>query len=128
MLSRLARYGFSIPLLSAWDSSWVGIRYTACLIGSLLTSDLYDEVLFIKVYSLKRNTIQGGAHSKPDEEMAAGEATTAVEATTSGGAGAGADASDEKSEGHEESLQGGPGEQEYAAIDQEKRTDESEKV
>lgn len=28
-------------------------------------------VLFIKVYSLKRNTIQGGTQAKPDEEMAA---------------------------------------------------------
>jgi len=85
-------------------------------------------VLFIKAYSLKRNTIQVGAHAKPDEE------TTAGDATASGGTGAAAaadDAPDEKSEGREELLPGRPGEQEHTAIeviDQRKHSDESEKV
>jgi len=57
--------------------------------------------------------------------MAAGDTTV------SGNAGAGADASDEKSKGPKQSLQGGPEEKEYAAIDiidKKKLTDRSEKV
>ena len=96
------------------------------LVGSLLTSD-HDEVLFLKVYSLKRTTIQQGVtHARQsDEEAAAGGDTGAT------GSGSGAGASDEKSEGHEQSLPGVPGEQEHTAnnlIDEKKRTDESEKV
>ena len=85
-----------------------------------MSSDDY-VVLFIKAYSLERTTIQGTAHAKPDEEATVGDATA------SGGAGAdaGADATDEKSEGH--SLQGGPGEEHTAidvqVIDEKKRTD-----
>ncbi len=104
-------------------------RNTLCLIGSLLTCDDDDEVLFIKAYSLKRTTIQGGAHTKPDQEMATGDTTA------SGSAGEraeeGADASDVKSEGHEQSLQGGAREQEHAAIngiDEKQHTNGSEKV
>ena len=83
-----------------------------------------DVVLFIKAYSLKRTTIQGTAHAKPDEEATVGDATA------SGGAGAGADATDENSDGHKASLKGGPGEQDHVAdvIDEKKRTDGSEKV
>ncbi|KAI9454976.1 MFS general substrate transporter, partial [Lactarius psammicola] len=80
-------------------------------------------VLFIKAYSLKRTTIQGGAHAKADQEMAAGE-------TTASGS-VGADASDEKSDGHEQSLQGGVDEQGHTTIngiDEKRRTDGSEKV
>lgn len=51
----------------------MSIRYTILLFGNLPTSDLHDEVLFIKAYSLKRNTILGGAQAKPDEEMIAGD-------------------------------------------------------
>ena len=84
-------------------------------------------MLFLKVYSLKRTTIQqGDTHARqPDEEAASGGDTGAT------GSGSGAGASDEKSEGHEQSLPGVPGEQEHTAndvIDEKKRTDESEKV
>src|SRR6266702_2300927 len=113
MRSRLAQYGLSMPLLSAWDSSWVSSRNTSYLIGGLLTCYHDDEVLFIKAYSLKRTTIRGGAHAKPDQEVATGD-TTAGAGT---GTDAWADASDEKSDGDEQSLQGGPGEQGYGAID-----------
>jgi hypothetical protein len=68
-------------------------------------------VLFIKAYSLKRTTIQSAAHAKPDEEMTAGDARA------SGGAGAGTDSTDEKSVGHEESMEAGSGEQEHATAD-----------
>ena len=102
-----------------------------CLIGSLLTSDDDDEVLFIKAYSLNWTTIQGGAHMKPDQEMATGD-TTASSESAGEGAEEGTDASDVKSKGHEQSLQGGPRKQdEHAAIDiidEKKRTDGSEKV
>ena len=83
-----------------------------------------DEVLFIKAYSLKRTTIQGAAHPKPDAEATVGDVTG------SGEAGAEADTSDEKSEGHEESLQGGSGQEHVTihAIDEKKRNDESENV
>jgi hypothetical protein len=78
-----------------------------CLIGSLLTSDHDDEVLFLKAYSLKQTTIQGGAHAKPDQEMAAGHTTVSGSS----------DVSDERLEGHEQSLQGGAarGEQVHAS-------------
>ena len=81
----------------------------------------------MKAYSLKRTTIQQpDAHAKqPDEEAAAvGDA----EGT---GLGSGAGASDEKSEEHEQTLQGEVGVQEHSAndlIDEKKRTDESEKA
>jgi len=45
-------------------------------------------ILFIKAYSLKQTTIQGGAHAKPDEEKADSDTTTSV----------GVNAADEKSE------------------------------
>ena len=50
-------------------------RNTLGPIGSLLTSDRDDEVLFIKVYSLKQTASHGGTHAKPDQdsEMAAGD-------------------------------------------------------
>lgn len=110
-------------LLSPWASSWVSSQYTLCLVGGLLTSG-HNEVLFIKAYSLKRTTIQqGDAHARPsDEEMAAGgdtEGTARVDGLV------------EKSEGHEQSLQGEPGGQERTAhnvIDEKKVADESEKV
>lgn len=83
-------------------------------------------VLFIKAYSLNQNTIQrGDTHARQsDEEMgAAGDTGGTGEVE-----GSGADGSVEKSEGHEQSLQG---EQERTAnnvIDEKKRTYESEKV
>ncbi len=104
-------------------------RDTLCLIGSLLTCEHDVEVLFIKAYSLKRTTIQGGAHTKPDQEMATGD-TTAL-GSAGEGAEEGADASDVKSEGHEQSLQGGAREQEHEAIngiDKKQCTDGSKKV
>ena len=80
-----------------------------------------DVVLFMKAYSLKRTTIQQpDAHAKqPDEEAAAAGDTEGT------GLGSGAGTSDEKSEGHEQTVQ------EHSAndlIDEKKRTDESEKV
>ena len=74
----------------------------------------------MKAYSLQRTTIQQpNAHAKqPDEEAAAG-------ATEGTGLGSGVGTSDEKSEGHEQTVQ------EHSAndhIDEKKRTDESEKV
>ncbi len=103
-------------------------RDTLCLIGSVLTCDHDVEVLFIKAYSLKRTTIQGGAHTKPDQEIATGDTT----ASGSAGEGVEEGALDVKSEGHEQSLQGGPGKRdEHAAIDvidEKKRIDGSEKV
>jgi len=54
-------------------------------------------VLFIKVYSLKRSTTQGGAHRIVDVEAASGKGTPSDGAP----AGAEADAPDEKSEGRE---------------------------
>lgn len=87
-------------------------------------------VLFIKAYSLKRTTIQGAAHAKPDQEMAAGDATAPGRAAA-GVEEAAADVSDETSEEHKQSLQGGHGEQDHATIDvinEKKRTDGSEKV
>jgi hypothetical protein len=118
-------------LLSPWASSWVSSQYT-CLVGDLLTSGR-DEVLFIKAYSLKRTTIQqGDTHARPsDEEMAKEMAAAGDTEGTGEGSGSGVDGSVEKSEGHEQSLQGEPGEQERVAhivIDEKKRTDESEKV
>jgi hypothetical protein len=65
-------------------------------------------VLFIKAYSLKRNTIRGGVRAKPDEEKAASGTTTSV----------GADTTDEKSGGFDQSFQvGGAEGQEHIAID-----------
>ncbi|KAN0139534.1 Major facilitator superfamily domain containing protein [Lactarius tabidus] len=65
-------------------------------------------VLFIKAYSLKRNTFRGGVHAKPDEEKAASGTTTSV----------GADTTDEKSGGFDQSFQvGGAEGQELIAID-----------
>ncbi|KAH9030951.1 MFS general substrate transporter [Lactarius hengduanensis] len=87
-------------------------------------------VLFMKAYSLKRTTIQGAAHAKPDQEMAAGDATAPGRAAA-GVEEAAADVSDERSEENKQSLQGGHGEQDHAAIDvinEKKRTDGSEKV
>ena len=107
--------------MSSWD--------TLCLIGSLLTCNDNDKVLFIKAYSLKRTTIQGGAHIKPDQEMATGDTTASESAGEE--AEEGADASDVKSEGHEQLLQGGAREKEHAAIngiDKKQRTDGLEKV
>ncbi|KAN0140985.1 Major facilitator superfamily domain containing protein [Lactarius tabidus] len=64
-------------------------------------------VLFIKAYSLKRNTIRGGVRAKPDEEKAASDTTTSV----------GADARDERSEGFDQSFQvGEAGESAHTAI------------
>jgi hypothetical protein len=64
-------------------------------------------VLFIKTYSLKRNTTRGGVHAKPDEEKAASNMTTSVEA----------DARDETSDGIDQSFQvGGAKEKEHTAI------------
>ena len=65
----------------------------------------------MKAYSLKRATIQSGAHAKPDQEMAIGASE-----------GAGADVSNEKSEGRE--LQ----ENLPIDIDEGKRSDESGEV
>jgi hypothetical protein len=108
-------------LLSPWASSWVSNQYALFLVGGLLTSG-HDEVLFIKAYSLKRTTIQqGDTHARPsDEEMAAaGDTEGRIKGSV------------EKSEGHEQSLQGEPGEQEPTAhnvIDEKKLAGESEKV
>ena len=93
---------------------------------SLLTSLHDNKVLFIKVYSLERTTIQqGNAHAiQPDEVMVT---TSDAEET---GPRSGADASDERSEGQVQSLQRGSGEQEHVVNDviYEKRNDRSDKV
>jgi len=81
-------------------------------------------VLFMKAYSLKRTTIQQHAKQSDEEMTAAGD-------TGGSGSGSAADASDVKSEGHEQSLQGVSGEQEHSSndvIDEKERIDESEKV
>ncbi|KAH9071142.1 MFS general substrate transporter [Lactarius deliciosus] len=86
-------------------------------------------VLFMKAYSLKRTTIQGAAHAKPDQEMAAGDATASGRAAA--GVEAAADVSDERSEENKQSLQGGHEEQDHATIDvinEKERNDGSEKV
>jgi hypothetical protein len=100
-------------LLSAWDSLWVSSQYTLRLVRGLLTSG-HDEVLFIKAYSLKRTTIQqGDTHARqPDEEMVASGDTEG----TGEGSGSRVNGSVEKSEGHEQSLQGDRGEQERTTL------------
>ena len=73
-------------------------------------------VLFIKAYSLKRATVQGGAQAKSGGETTAGDTTASAEAVANG---------------HEDSLQAVPGEQGHEAINvnlQKELTDASEKV
>ncbi|KAH9071118.1 MFS general substrate transporter [Lactarius deliciosus] len=97
-------YAQSISAIWAFDTSVVGVGFIM--------------VLFIKAYTLNRTVIRGGAHANL-VELAAGDTT------------ARAGASDEKSERHEQSLQGGPGEKEHGTIDvidEKKRIDGSEKV
>ncbi|KAI9449899.1 MFS general substrate transporter [Lactarius psammicola] len=104
-------YAQSISAIWAFNTPVVGVGFIM--------------VLFIKAYSLKRNTIQRGARARPDQEMAVGDTTAGA------GADAWADASDGKSEGHEQSLKGGAREQDHGAvdvIDEKKRADGLEKV
>ncbi|KAH8989226.1 MFS general substrate transporter [Lactarius hatsudake] len=98
-------YAQSISAIWAFNTSVAGVGFIM--------------VLFIKAYTLNRTVIRGGAHAKLVQELAAGDTT------------ARAGASDEKSEKHEQSPQGSPGEQEHGTIDvidEKKRIDGSEKV
>ncbi|KAI9446080.1 MFS general substrate transporter [Lactarius indigo] len=98
-------YAQSISAIWAFNAPVVGVGFIM--------------VLFIKAYTLKRTIIRGGVDTKQDQELVAGDTT------------ARAGTSNEKSEKHEQSPQGGPGEQEHGGIeviDEKRRTDGSEKV